>query len=645
MKLDEEDKNWILSELERERRTTIVCSLYHKGMTNQDDETRVGTSCVLDELAVIDSHLFVQLYERGKSDPNPMVRSHLTGFDIYARICQEEKSFGPSDFDMPPVKRAYASNLEAKVFDATITTNLAKELIESVPSGVEYFTKLLSIQKPKPEQHSAEKESPVFCLNESHLTEFLRICNERIGKQYVPPQFELFRAQSYALEVVPFLPLIALIDIDEFICIHKDGITNSDFLVRKDTARGIAKFAELLDQDFYPLRGNPSGDFFFEFLDSDYVSEWLVSNDPWEGVDILGVTDRLRKLAQNPHQDYRKLKEIIDFNKVKDFNELVDCSSINTRYHVVNRLGRGAAGSTYLVYSDELKAYNALKVIPPDKVNPKEAELMAKLNGHDLENIVQIHDAGNHLVTINGKTVYAIVMEYVEGPSLDKLIPTILSPDEVLGYGAQILNGINRLRRYGITHRDLTPENIKLSAFGTRLKILDFGIATDEEKPNAKDNRRFGPPGEAPADDLFSLGCMMYKMITGEHIILNSQEESTLSSYADKMAEIKSKLYSEDRLSGICQLRIGEISKNSKERYSKWFDGLEFYVDFSEEQWRKGVAEVGEIILLCLGGDIDSVIKKYHSLGGMYKFYLMSKWEIISQFRDLSMKNEEEIRS
>ena len=641
MKLDEEDKNWILSKLEQERRIALICSLYQEGMVAQDDETRVGTSCVLEELATINPHLFVQLYERGKSDPDPMVRSHLTGFDVYARICQKEKSFGPSDFDGPPVKRAYASNLEAKVFDATITTNLAKELIESVPSGVEYFTKLLSIQKPKPEQHSAEKESPVFCLNESHLTEFLRICNERIGKQYVPPQFELFRAQSYALEVVPFLPLIALIDIDEFICIHKDGITNSDFLVRKDTARGIAKFVELLNQDFYPLRGNPSQNFFSELLDSDYIVEWL-NYDSYEGVDIRGIMERLSKLAQNPNQDYTRLRKILSCNKVKDLDELVDCGSINTKYEVINRLGSGVAGSTYLVYSSELKAHRALKIINGE-FNPQEAELMAKLKGHDLENIVQIHDAGNHIATVEGKGVYAIVMEYVNGYSLSELIPRFITPDEVLRYSAQILNGIISLRKHGITHRDLNPDNIKLSEWGEELKILDFGIATDEKKPNAKNNRRNGPPKEAPADDLFSLGCMMYQMITGEHIILIPHEEFTSDSYRDKMAIVKSRLYSEDKLLETCKLRIKTIPETFKKRYLDWNNQREFYFDVDEEQWRTEAERVGEIVLLCLEGDIDSVIKKYHSLGGAYKFYLMSKREVIFHYRNLQMKDEHRI--
>ena len=147
-----------------------------------------------------------------------------------------------------------------------------------------------------------------------------------------------------------------------------------------------------------------------------------------------------------------------------------------------------------------------------EKQNSKEAELMAKLEGKDLENIVQIYEASKNSVKVKKKPVYSIIMEYLDGEKLTSVIKSGLSDDKVLEYSVQIFNGIKSLREHGIFHRDLRPDNIMIMRdyivkkswkdmdnYGNfkikkkdLLKIIDFGSATD--KPGAKPKPPRGPP-------------------------------------------------------------------------------------------------------------------------------------------------------
>lgn len=312
------------------------------------------------------------------------------------------------------------------------------------------------------------------------------------------------------------------------------------------------------------------------------------------------------KAMHNPlYMEWNAIRAILQANEVTSLDEIAECLAIESPYQVVCKLGEGKAGRTYKVYSHALKRYRALKII--DNPNPKEAQLMARLSGGSLDNIVQIHEAGEHIAKVDTQPKYAIVMEYVDGNTLEKLIHLSLQYDDLgrgmfvlhrkdrravkyidqyhqgynfteigdedffvatkypvisfsdaIEYSAQILNGIIRLREHGITHRDLNLRNIMVTP-KKEVKILDFGIATDEEHPPAQDNRRFGAPASMEASDLISLGLIVYKLYTYKHLVPVERKSMGTSTYAETIAKVKETIYNQQG-----KLRRGYVRKIPK---------------------------------------------------------------------------------
>jgi hypothetical protein len=207
-------------------------------------------------------------------------------------------------------------------------------------------------------------------------------------------------------------------------------------------------------------------------------------------------------------------------------------------YFPVSFLGEGASGSCYRIFSPDLGIYRTLKLMDPETVNPKEARLMAKLQGKDLENIVQIYSASENIATFEGEGRYAIVMEYVDGKLLSEIDQ--LSQEGLIHYSLQLLNGIETLRKNGITHRDLNPRNIKINLRGI-LKILDFGIASDESF-EPKDNRRYGGN-----HDLVSWALLTYNMATRDHLVLERGDLKT-ESHAERVYLLKKEMVKNGKL-------------------------------------------------------------------------------------------------
>ncbi len=321
--------------------------------------------------------------------------------------------------------------------------------------------------------------------------------------------------------------------------------------------------------------------------------------------------------------EWHNIQEIISFDEVASYQELLECSKIESPYQIVCKLGEGKSGTTYKVYSPELKKHFALKIIN-NKFNAKEAELMAKLRGEDLDNIVQIHDAGNHIAEVNREGKYAIVMEYLAGTNLAEYIritkrfhaPLFISSkkggfytiayfeseiDSYVRIAVQLLNGIISLRRLKITHRDLNPKNIMVSE-QLVVKILDFGIATDKKNPEQIDGRRYGTPEDKPADDLFSYGLLMYELFMKKHLVFEKKENISSTMHAERIYELKQKMFK------------GEIIKN------KYLERIPF--------------EIKDFILACLYTQpIDIIKKELIQLSPTMEYFFMTKNQLILELR------------
>ena len=198
------------------------------------------------------------------------------------------------------------------------------------------------------------------------------------------------------------------------------------------------------------------------------------------------------------------------------------------RYEVVSKLGSGGMADVYLAEDRLLGRQVALKVLFPRYANDeqfverfrREASSAASLNH---PNIVQIYDRGE------AEGTYYIAMEYLEGRSLKDIILKYapLSPDLVVSISTQIVEALRFAHRRDIIHRDIKPQNIIVDSEG-RVKVTDFGIAragsasTMTEAGSILGTAHYlspeqatGQPVEA-ASDLYSLGVVMYEMVTGK---------------------------------------------------------------------------------------------------------------------------------
>src|SRR5436190_547136 len=221
-------------------------------------------------------------------------------------------------------------------------------------------------------------------------------------------------------------------------------------------------------------------------------------------------------------------------------------------YRIESKLGEGGMGVVYKARDTHLDRLVAIKVLPADKVaEPSrrerfvyEAKAASALNH---ANIVTIHDIRS------SDSMDFIVMEYVEGKTLDNLIPAKgLRPADVLRYAVQIADAMAKAHGAGILHRDLKPSNIIVTDEG-RVKILDFGLAklldTDDSSPEgttltARPITQQGTvlgtvaymsPEQAEGrkvdarSDIFSFGSVLYEMVTGRKPFAGDSRLSLLS--------------------------------------------------------------------------------------------------------------------
>jgi serine/threonine protein kinase len=220
-------------------------------------------------------------------------------------------------------------------------------------------------------------------------------------------------------------------------------------------------------------------------------------------------------------------------------------------YEVVGPAGAGGMGEVYRARDARLHRDVAIKVLPPafsrdaDRLSrfQQEARAVASLNH---PNIMAIYDFGEH-----DDSPY-IVAELLEGETLrDRLRGGALTMRKATDYAEQIARGLAAAHEKGVIHRDLKPENIFVTRDG-RVKILDFGLAklTRPEGAVATDAATVASqtaPGVVMGtvgymspeqvkghiadnrSDLFSLGAILYEMMSGRRAFRGETSVETMS--------------------------------------------------------------------------------------------------------------------
>ncbi len=216
-------------------------------------------------------------------------------------------------------------------------------------------------------------------------------------------------------------------------------------------------------------------------------------------------------------------------------------------YRVLRVLGAGGMGVVFEAEDPRLKRRVALKMMKPDLAAHaqsrqrflREAQAMAAL---DHDHVVTVHQVGEAGVPF-------LAMQLLHGENLDTRLKreTKLQPDEVLRIGLEVADGLAAAHARGLIHRDIKPGNIWLETGRgrPRVKILDFGLARASEGTEnlTRSTAILGTPsymapeqarGEAidARADLFSLGCVLYRMATGETAFKGNSPLTVLTSIA-----------------------------------------------------------------------------------------------------------------
>lgn len=198
-----------------------------------------------------------------------------------------------------------------------------------------------------------------------------------------------------------------------------------------------------------------------------------------------------------------------------------------SHYKILEKLGEGGMGVVYKAQDIKLDRIVALKFLPSDLTSDPaekerfvhEARAASALDHPNIATIYEIDEA-------EGESF--ISMAFIEGKSLKDIIKEKeLSLEEILSISIQTAEGINAAHKKGIIHRDIKSDNIMITP-GGMVKITDFGIAKLKDKdPLAGDGVILGTleymsPEQVQGltvdarSDIFSLGVVMYEMMTGE---------------------------------------------------------------------------------------------------------------------------------
>ncbi len=264
-------------------------------------------------------------------------------------------------------------------------------------------------------------------------------------------------------------------------------------------------------------------------------------------------------------------------------------------YEILAPIGAGGMGEVYRARDTRLERDVAVKVLPPafasDPNRVHRFELEARATGLlNHPNILAIHDIG----TYEGSPY--LVAELLEGQTLfERLHAQPVSLRKAMDFGLQIARGLAAAHAKGIAHRDLKPSNIFITSAG-HVKILDFGLASitqreheDRAKPEETTETLHTRPGAVLGtagymspeqasgrnvdfrSDLFSLGMILYEMVTGKRAFQRDSPVESLTAIIREEPEPIQTLEPKAPAQ-LCQIIERCLAKDREDRYASTLD-------------------------------------------------------------------------
>ncbi len=265
------------------------------------------------------------------------------------------------------------------------------------------------------------------------------------------------------------------------------------------------------------------------------------------------------------------------------------------RYEIEKKLGQGAMGIVYLGRDPRINRTTAIKTFKfGDDLEPDDIEKMKEKFFREAEsagtlshpNIVTIYDAGDE------QDMAYIAMEFLEGTDLDDYVKkdTLMAVKQVVDYMADIASGLGYAHEKGIVHRDIKPANIMLlrkkeEVDGKEVikegpvKITDFGIARITATSQTQTGVVKGTPyymspeqfsGEKVdgRSDIFSMGTMMYQLLTSEYPFTGDSPASLMNCIMNK-AHADPREYNKKIPKPLVDILNRTLAKTKEKRYQK----------------------------------------------------------------------------
>ncbi len=229
-------------------------------------------------------------------------------------------------------------------------------------------------------------------------------------------------------------------------------------------------------------------------------------------------------------------------------------------YEIQSPLGAGGMGEVYRARDTRLERTVAIKILPEHLSQDSEAKQRFNREARAISslshpNICHLYDVGSQ------DGIDFLVMEFLEGETLaDRLAKGPLPPEQVLKYGIEICEGLEKAHKTGVIHRDLKPGNVMLTKSGA--KLMDFGLAKSSAVSDAPSSgltltspvasRPLTQQGmivgtfqymspeqiegkEADArSDIFALGAVLYEMATGKRAFEGKTTTSVIAAILER---------------------------------------------------------------------------------------------------------------
>lgn len=258
------------------------------------------------------------------------------------------------------------------------------------------------------------------------------------------------------------------------------------------------------------------------------------------------------------------------------------------RYHILEQLGEGGMAIVYKAYDTRLERDVAVKVIRTEKLTletmgrtlkrfEREAKALAKLTH---PNIVAITDYGEH-----DEKPY-LVMPYLPGGTLKQRLGKSIPWEDSVRLLIPIARALHYAHQQGIIHRDVKPSNILITQSGEPM-LTDFGVAkiilADEETsdltstgmgvgtPEYMSPEQFQGQGVDARTDIYSLGVVLYEMVTGRKPYQADTPAGVLIKQATEPLP-RPKRFIRDLPDPMEKILIKALAKNKEERFGNMAD-------------------------------------------------------------------------